>query len=111
METFDQKKRRLSGRVLYLEKYIDILSLADDVFKNESVKKEFVSNLKKKGINETEPLEHTYSSEWSYNDTKHYHACTDEGYSDLFKDLISSNLSSITAFSPLNIGTTSLLLK
>ena len=33
--------------------------------------------------NETSPLEHNYSGEWNHDETKHWHACTDEGYSDL----------------------------
>lgn len=35
---------------------------------------------------ETEKLVHHYSSEWSHNETNHWHACTDEGYEDLKKD-------------------------
>lgn len=34
----------------------------------------------------TEKLVHHYSSEWSKNETNHWHACTDEGYEDLKKD-------------------------
>ena len=29
---------------------------------------------------------HNYSSDWSYNETSHWHACTDEGYENLKKD-------------------------
>ncbi len=32
---------------------------------------------------ETEMLKHNYSSEWSSDDTSHWHVCTDEGYEDL----------------------------
>ena len=35
---------------------------------------------------ETEKLVHHYSSEWSKDETNHWHACTDEGYEDLKKD-------------------------
>lgn len=35
---------------------------------------------------ETEKLVHHYSSEWSHNETNHWHTCTDEGYEDLKKD-------------------------
>ena len=35
---------------------------------------------------ETDKLEHNYSSEWSYNSSSHWHACTDEGYEHLKKD-------------------------
>ena len=34
----------------------------------------------------TDPLTHHYSSAWSNNDTHHWHACTDEGYENLFID-------------------------
>ncbi len=34
----------------------------------------------------TDPLLHHYSDTWSKNDTHHWHACTDEGYEDLFND-------------------------
>lgn len=30
----------------------------------------------------TDPLEHNYSSEWSHDEEKHWHACTDAGYED-----------------------------
>lgn len=33
------------------------------------------------------PSGHVYSSEWSYNETVHYHACLDEGYTDLKADI------------------------
>ena len=73
------------------EEYLDVVQLADDVFKNESVRKEFVSNLKKKGINETEPLEYDLVS----NKTKNSKIKTDTGIeltipNDYFKD--NSNL-------------------
>ena len=57
------------------EEYLDIVSLADDVFKNDSVKKEFIDDLKKKGINETEPLEYELVS----NKTKNSKIKTDTG--------------------------------
>ena len=31
-------------------------------------------------------LHHTYATSWSYDETGHYHACTDEGYEDLRAD-------------------------
>ena len=36
--------------------------------------------------NETQKLEHNYLSIWSYNETKHWHQCTDEGYESNKKD-------------------------
>ena len=33
-----------------------------------------------------EPVEHHYSSEWSYSHAQHWHACTDAGYENLKKD-------------------------
>ena len=35
---------------------------------------------------QTAPLAHNYSDEWTHNETKHWHACTDEGYEDLKSD-------------------------
>ena len=32
-------------------------------------------------------LEHTYATEWTYDDDNHWHACTDEGYTDLKADV------------------------
>jgi len=32
---------------------------------------------------QTNKLTHNYSTEWSHNETHHWHACTDEGYGDL----------------------------
>ena len=32
-------------------------------------------------------LEHTYATEWTYDDDNHWHACTDEGYEDLKADV------------------------
>lgn len=32
---------------------------------------------------ETDKLEHHFSSEWSFNENTHYHACIDEGYTNL----------------------------
>ena len=31
-------------------------------------------------------VEHNFATEWSHNTTQHWHACTDEGYSNLKKD-------------------------
>ena len=45
--------------------------------------------------NETDKLEHNYSSSWSYDENYHWHACTDEGYEDLKKDESSHNFTSI----------------
>ena len=45
--------------------------------------------------NETDKLEHNYSSSWSYDENSHWHACTDEGYEDLKKDESSHNFTSI----------------
>ena len=36
--------------------------------------------------NETNKLEHNYSSTWSYDEYSHWHACTDKGYEHLKKD-------------------------
>lgn len=32
-------------------------------------------------------LQHNYSTEWTYDDDNHWHACTDEGYTDLKADV------------------------
>ena len=32
-------------------------------------------------------LEHTYATEWTYDDDNHWHACTDEGFEDLKADV------------------------
>lgn len=69
------------------EQYIDIVQLADDVFKNQSVKQEFISNLKKRGIPETAPLEY----DLVMNKTKNQKIKTDTGIelvipNDYFKD-------------------------
>ena len=45
--------------------------------------------------NQTDKLEHNYSSSWSYDENSHWHACTDEGYEDLKKDESSHNFTSI----------------
>lgn len=34
----------------------------------------------------TEKLKHNYSKEWTYDETYHWHACTDEGYESLLSD-------------------------
>ncbi len=34
-----------------------------------------------------ETVDHNYSDEWTYSTEKHWHACTDAGYSDLKKDV------------------------
>lgn len=36
--------------------------------------------------NETNKLDHNYSDKWSYDDYKHWHACTDENYEHLKTD-------------------------
>ena len=36
--------------------------------------------------NETNKLEHNYSSTWSYDEYSHWHACTDKGYEHLKQD-------------------------
>ena len=36
--------------------------------------------------NETNKLEHNYSSTWSYDEYSHWHSCTDKGYEHLKKD-------------------------
>ncbi|MDD6802457.1 MAG: InlB B-repeat-containing protein [Mollicutes bacterium] len=36
---------------------------------------------------ETSQLEHHYSSSWSHDENSHWHACTDQGYEKLRKDL------------------------
>ena len=45
--------------------------------------------------NETNKLEHNYSSTWSYDEYSHWHACTDKGYEHLKKDESSHNFTSI----------------
>ena len=35
--------------------------------------------------------EHSYSNEWSYDETYHWHACVDKGYEDLIKDKTEHN--------------------
>ena len=40
---------------------------------------------------ETDKLEHNYSSSWSYDEDSHWHACTDKGYEYLKKDESSHN--------------------
>lgn len=45
--------------------------------------------------NETDKLEHNYSSSWSYDENSHWHACTDIGYEHLKKDESSHNFTSI----------------
>ena len=44
--------------------------------------------------NETDKLEHNYSSSWSYDENSHWHACTDIGYEHLKKDESSHNFTS-----------------
>ena len=44
--------------------------------------------------NETDKLEHNYSSSWSYDENSHWYACTDIGYEDLKKDESSHNFTS-----------------
>ena len=47
--------------------------------------------------NETDKLEHNYSSSWSYDENSHWHACTDIGYEHLKKDESSHDfLSTVT---------------
>ena len=41
-------------------------------------------------------LVHQYSTDWSYNETHHYHSCIDAGYEDLFIDNEEHNFSHIT---------------
>ena len=36
--------------------------------------------------NQTAALTHNYSTTWSYDSTSHWHACTDSGYTHLYKD-------------------------
>ena len=36
--------------------------------------------------NQTNKLTHNYSTEWSYDENSHWHACTDNGYENLKKD-------------------------
>ena len=35
---------------------------------------------------ETDKLEHNYSSSWSYDEYSHWHTCIDKGYEHLKKD-------------------------
>lgn len=41
--------------------------------------------------NETNKKEHQYSTEWTYNDEEHWHACIDAGYESLKKDVSAHN--------------------
>ena len=36
--------------------------------------------------NETDPLVHNYSTDWSHDENSHWHYCIDEGYEDLYED-------------------------
>ena len=44
---------------------------------------------------ETDKLEHNYSSSWSYDEDSHWHACTDKGYEHLKKDESSHSFTSV----------------
>ena len=39
-----------------------------------------------KTVSHNDQLQHSYSDQWSMDDTSHWHACLDQGYTDLKKD-------------------------
>lgn len=45
-------------------------------------------------------LEHTYSNEWSSDNEKHWHACTDVGYENLRKDEAAHSVEEWSEYSP-----------
>lgn len=55
-------------------------------FEEAGVEERVCSVCGEKETREIPKLEHKYSSEWSHDDEKHWHACSDAGYESLRKD-------------------------